>query len=245
MAMCEISAGSSIVDVAFSPDNAFMGILHHAGIDVYAWQTKETRTLAPKLLTKMEFDTVPSNRHEKPVLQLCLSADNEVYLLRGTDTLEVTSYMFDVTTAKMAFGTVQQVGRGSILVSSSPGASVYMQERSGSLRDLDDPSGSGVEGFSVQLPWTEITSHDDQILAFGLSRGGHLYANRRLLMRNCTSFGVTSEHVVLTTSNHLLKFIHLNDVDGEPLSLKATAERHLMQYSSRDTPRRSRARREV
>lgn len=39
-----------------------------------------------------------------------------------------------------------------------------------------------------------------------------LYANGRLLAKNCTSFKVTPAHLVFTTTQHLLKFVHLASV---------------------------------
>lgn len=47
-----------------------------------------------------------------------------------------------------------------------------------------------------------------------MTRTGALYANKQLLARNCTSFLVTTTHILFTTSQHLLKFVHLNSVDG-------------------------------
>ena len=41
-----------------------------------------------------------------------------------------------------------------------------------------------------------------------------MYANKRVLAKNCTSFLVTPSHLLFTTSQHLLKFVHLNRVDG-------------------------------
>ncbi|KPM45720.1 Elongator complex protein 1 [Neonectria ditissima] len=70
--------------------------------------------------------------------------------------------------------------------------------------------------FQTQLPWFEISMVDDEIVAFGLSRNGHLYANSHLLAKNCTSFIVTPSHLIFTTNNHLVKFVHLSvNVDEE------------------------------
>lgn len=49
---------------------------------------------------------------------------------------------------------------------------------------------------------------------FSLSRKGELVANGKLLTRGCTSFATTDAHLVFTTSQHLLKFVHLNASDG-------------------------------
>lgn len=44
---------------------------------------------------------------------------------------------------------------------------------------------------------------------FSLAENGSLFANERRLVRNCTSFLVTPAHLIFTTSQHLLKFVHL------------------------------------
>lgn len=49
------------------------------------------------------------------------------------------------------------------------------------------------------------------MIAFGLTTNGVLYANGRQLARSCTSFIVTEAHLIFTSSDHLLKFVHLSD----------------------------------
>ena len=46
-------------------------------------------------------------------------------------------------------------------------------------------------------------------IIFSLADSGFLFANERRLAKNCTSFLVTPSHLVFTTSQHLLKFVHL------------------------------------
>ena len=53
-------------------------------------------------------------------------------------------------------------------------------------------------------------------VVFSLSENGTLFANQRRLVRNCTSFLVTPVLLIFTTSQHLLKFVHLvDDIDGK------------------------------
>ena len=52
-------------------------------------------------------------------------------------------------------------------------------------------------------------------IAFGLSSDGLLFANGVLLAKSCTSFLVTSMYLVVTTTQHLLKFAHLARVEGK------------------------------
>lgn len=47
-----------------------------------------------------------------------------------------------------------------------------------------------------------------------MTKTGALYANKRVVAKNCTSFLVTPAHLLFTTSQHLLKFVHLNRVEG-------------------------------
>jgi hypothetical protein len=60
-----------------------------------------------------------------------------------------------------------------------------------------------------------IASSHYQALSFGLTKSGVLFANERILVRNCTSFVVTPAHLIFTTTQHLLKFVHLTSIDGE------------------------------
>lgn len=56
---------------------------------------------------------------------------------------------------------------------------------------------------------------------FGLSEAGRLYANERLLASSCTSFAVTDSHLIFTTSQHVIKFIHLaSSIHGRSLSIQ-------------------------
>lgn len=53
-------------------------------------------------------------------------------------------------------------------------------------------------------------------IVFSLAENGSLFADERRLVRNCTSFLVTPAHLVFTTSQHLLKFVHLKgNTEGE------------------------------
>ena len=46
-------------------------------------------------------------------------------------------------------------------------------------------------------------------ITFSLAENGSLFANDRRIARYCTSFLVTPAHLIFTTSQHLLKFVHL------------------------------------
>jgi elongator complex protein 1 len=97
------------------------------------------------------------------------------------------------------------------------GVEGYGQDSMGKLyRLLENGNEELPIQFPTQLPWFEVTKHDEFETAFGLSRNGHLYANSRVLAKNCTSFILTPSHLIFTTSNHFVKFVHLSlDVEGK------------------------------
>lgn len=65
------------------------------------------------------------------------------------------------------------------------------------------------------LPNGDEALHGREI-RFSLHENGSLFANERRLVRNCNSFLVTPAHLIFTTSQHLLKFVHLGaHADGK------------------------------
>ena len=74
-----------------------------------------------------------------------------------------------------------------------------------------------VARLPLQTPWIEVIHLEEQAksVAFGLAANGSLYANDRLLIKNFTSFLITAAHLIFTTTQHLIKFVHLTHVQGK------------------------------
>lgn len=74
--------------------------------------------------------------------------------------------------------------------------------------------------YEQSLLWQRMavngTDHEQDILVT-MSRTGSLYANKRLLAKNCTSFDITPAHIIFTTTQHLIKFVHITSVEGDRL----------------------------
>ena len=51
-------------------------------------------------------------------------------------------------------------------------------------------------------------------VTFALTRRGLLYADDICLARDCTSFVATVAHLIFTTSQHLIKFVHMGKANG-------------------------------
>jgi len=94
--------------------------------------------------------------------------------------------------------------------------SVYMQTLRGEVSKVQLSSESvwGKHALSLPdfCPWLEVVKDTESSMAFpvGLSATGSLYA-RNLVVHGCTSFVLTPAHIIFTTSQHFLKFVHLTD----------------------------------
>jgi elongator complex protein 1 len=157
--------------------------------------------------------------YEQSLLQIGFSGPTEVQVLHMADDLELLRY---------DFGSGEQTKRwlktdaSSVATITAPASAsiegVVAQHLSGGLSSISagEHSALPVE-FPTFLPWNSCLIHDTEFLAFGMSRNGHLYANSRQLVKNCTSFVVTDSHLIFTTSNHFVKFVHLAAEQGRCL----------------------------
>lgn len=223
MAMFEISASHTVIDVAFAPNNETMAVLHHNGVDLYEWQTKSGRSLVPQLVSKLDAEMDGLMRS---ALQVCFASSYEPRVLYFNDGLNICRLGFkrdasdliidDLTPLEEEVLFTQTASFTNSLETRSR-TEACVQTKSGKLFRLsekDDAFGPMIARFPLQLPWVETFEISDESIAFGLSRSGHLYANSHLLVKNCTSFLVTCDHLVFTTSNHFLKFVHLGRPEG-------------------------------
>jgi elongator complex protein 1 len=215
--MYELPVSSAAVDVAFSPANTFMAILHQTGVDLYEWTTKQQKSLSPRLLGTTKFAKEHLGQRLLP-LQISVTETFSVHCLCSGEGPLILAQSFDQSTGEFAPASTMYAGSmfGFSRLTQAISEDVVTQDALGRLHGVASQTD---ELYSVrhdsQLPWSEVIDLAGDIIAIGLSRNGHLYANTRLLLKNCTSFLVTPAHLIVTTTNHLLKFIHLTHVDGK------------------------------
>lgn len=217
MSMFEISAASSAVDVAFGPDNTTFAVLHRKGIDVYEWPMKDGRSVKPQLSHKHALPEPETPGYGVP-LRVTAVGDEFHFFAQGEAGFvhaaarragdDGIHHLQDYEDVMLATTTYQE---GSSL-------EAYGQNSSGELFRITTETGLQPLPirFHTQMPWFEISKVDGEIVVFGLSRNGHIYANSRLLAKNCTSFVLTPSHLIFTTNNHFVKFVHLSaNVEGK------------------------------
>jgi elongator complex protein 1 len=220
MALFELEVVSAIVDVSFSPNNEYMAVLHQKGAKLYQWQTNGPRSLRPTLRAS----TATDDASEVHPLAIAVQDSGNISVLAYTLQPELLHYKFDSSSSTFSLASRTTAGFVFGIASysvSGDESTLITQDAHRRYRQVQD---SGAEEFlissvSVQLPWftpVGLNKEQGKLDVYGLSRNGHLYANQRLLVKNCTSYLVTPDHLIFTTTNHLVKFIHRTDsVDGK------------------------------
>lgn len=217
MALHEFEVQSHAIDVAFNADTSLIAVLHSRGIAIFEWKDVTVPSTSPKLTGRVTFR---KGEDQQPVYQqICFVGTNEVLVMkRSEDCSVVERYGFDDDTGRMELTSSEPTSTPIACTLSSyfqDGAVYpYVQGKAGDLHSLTS-TGQSLSHckFPSSLPWVDIWNGDGPI-AFGMSGNGHLYANSRLLVKNCTSFLVTPAHLILTTTAHLLKFVHITNVNG-------------------------------
>ncbi|GES62588.1 elongator complex protein 1 [Aspergillus terreus] len=236
MAHNEVALDSNIIDVAFSKSGTRIAVLMKDRFSVFMWSFK-TRPVAPPIL---ESSYPLSGAPESRPRQIAFLNETEVYILKSSGpnatavertTLETreTNTIYHAADSEQLVSIFASLTHEALWLShiGQPGQSIAYSTVKG------DSSGELViapytEGPAVDTHWAEaaVLPEDEHIL-ISLTRTGALYANTRLLAKNCTSFLVTKTHVVFTTSQHLLKFVHLTraEVMDVPPDTPETDER--------------------
>lgn len=215
MALFEVTVGSSAVDVAFGRQNQSFAVLHGKGVDVFDWPVKNDRWVKPQLRAKIPFVSALTVG-----LRIACTADSEFRCITYGDESGHSHLSVHTQSDQDTNSTVLDESRHLIATSTIEDESSiesYGQDSNGRLYKLSSQGDHPLPvSFPSQLPFFEMAKVDDIEIPFGLSRNGHLFASTRLLAKNCTSFILTPSHVIFTTSNHLVKFVHLSgSVDGK------------------------------
>ncbi|KAF2278096.1 elongator complex protein 1 [Westerdykella ornata] len=222
MSLLRLPLDACPVDVAVSKSSTRIAVVSVAGVAVYALDINKRPVPMPSLLWRSK---IPSDHLPR---QIAFLGDDKIFVLadrwEGDESFLWTNEAEDL----IPCGPILESGRASSLVTSVDYQKVFIQFEDGALYnvglidDQEEPS-----AFSTTLvlktppsaPEVKVAIMDAELLAFSLSRSGVLCANDRILVRNCTSYVVTPSHLIFTTTQHLLKFVHLTAVNDLEIPL--------------------------
>lgn len=215
MALFEVTAESAVIDVALGRQNTVFAVLHHMGVDVYDWPLKNGRSIKPQLKTKVPFEGA-----SRTPLRISATSDGNFQFISYDSSIGLVQHVVDTKLASFNEVLAMQPLLATATYEDDNSLDGYGQDSSGKLYKIGETENEMLPiQFQTQLPWFEVIKVEEELVAFGLSRNGHIYANSRLLAKNCTSFVVTPSHLIFTTNNHFVKYVHLySDIDGKSLS---------------------------
>ncbi|KAF9887867.1 hypothetical protein FE257_009527 [Aspergillus nanangensis] len=228
MAHNEVPLDSNIIDVAFSKSGSRIAVLMNESFSVFMWSLKSRPVAPPILESSYPLSDVPDSRprqisflNESEVLVLKSGGPNRANIERTTLETRETTSVYQTTGSEQLVSMFPTLAHDAMWFSniSKPGQSMTY-----SRLIIDSPNDAAVIPYTQSPPvdtyWAKAASiSEDEHVLISLARTGALYANARLLAKNCTSFLVTKAHVMFTTSQHLLKFVHLTkaeDMDVPP-----------------------------
>lgn len=244
MAQHEITLERNAVDVDVSnstrdenPKSVMIAVLHHDGYSLYRWSLDFKAQQPPSVLSTRNFPGVSGTMN----LQItCSTSGNIIYLSQDRE----SRVIWVLNNCDFGRSSIPQFDKqigGFVRPGPNSGSTIYViPDRIEAARtqeaDLDklymsddlrialfQSSKSGVDATSwrseASIPTSDLTNGGGtpptKDIIFSLSENGSLFADERRLVRNCTSFLVTPAHLIFTTSQHLLKFVHLANIDGE------------------------------
>lgn len=220
LALHEITVDSNIVDLALSADSSLLAVLHHQGICIFQWNPENPSSPAPRLIAEIKFHPAKATLKWIVLQQICFSGTSELVTLQKDEThSSIAFYSFNTGAGSIErldskpIPTSTQFTMSTFVDDGIPHA--FVQLSSGDIQSLTY-NDERLQTCSLPffMPWVDVASHAAGNFAVGLSHNGHLYANSRLLVKNCTSFLVTPAHLIFTTTSHLLKFVHLTNPQG-------------------------------
>jgi len=214
MALHDIDVKGNIVDVVFNSTGTRIAVIGPINLSIYDWNLSAKPIPAPVLHKEVSMPDL--SLKDLVHRQVAFGPQDSIYVLMR-DNVNNRDVIYRFEDGEFQHHPLSE--EHSSITSIFPSKeykNLAAEISDGSLREvtLDSVDVPDLPKLPTSCPWTQLAYHGDQPIAFGLAHNGSLYANERQLMRNCTSFLVTHAHLIVTTTQHLLKFIHLAPTEG-------------------------------
>ncbi|KAF2677310.1 elongator complex protein 1 [Lentithecium fluviatile CBS 122367] len=215
MSFHQIALGHKAVDVAISMSNARVAVLSDTDVAVYALDLKKRPVPVPTFLWRRATLEGFCPR------QVTYLGDNQICILTDAWDEEGSFVWVYENEELICKGPIRATAKVSSITPSVDFQRLYAHFQNGTVHEVrfgdssaDAPLlASLIVSFPSFAPEVKVVLLGGEPLAFGLTKSGVLHANERSLVRNCASFVVTPAHLIFTTTQHLLKFVHLTTLD--------------------------------
>ncbi|OCK81787.1 elongator complex protein 1 [Lepidopterella palustris CBS 459.81] len=216
MSLHQLYLKHNALDVAISNSSTRIAVLSETDISLYSVEISKKPIPDPVFVWRT---TIPLGHCPR---QIAFKGDAEILLLTSQWDKESSTLWKCGEEKVYCLGETTGFGSISNLFSSINREQVYLQTTSAFVVKVDtsvivpdttELRGKLVNKFPSTVSWVQVADYAEEAICFGLTTSGVLYANERVLIRNCTSFLVTHAHLIFTTTQHLLKFVHLTTVE--------------------------------
>ena len=223
--------------------DCILAVLHHEGLSLFDWSLDSVLQSPPHLRLFTSSNQFPASLQRSRKLQITLLDDEVAIWLNGHRKHFLITVRLHAGSESIEQFELPTGAQG--LVSNGPGLNHKFcildntSVSSGRINNHTDPERPGRHGttFSADssrvqaIRWRGVpvpkegssgmkngadSSSTESIITFTLGQNGSLFADSRNLLKTCTSFSVTPNYLLCTTTQHLLKLVHLNvSIDGQ------------------------------
>ncbi|KHJ35942.1 putative iki3 family protein [Erysiphe necator] len=222
MSLHEIEAKDNIIDISFNDLSFSIAILHQTGISVFNWKNVADPSTVP--CHCKEIPLPQSSLSDNMYQQISWGYNNQVVTLHKCNSMShLTRFRLDIDCNET--DVIEPIEMKILIKPSSISTlfslseesqmNTFAQSTDGEILCVDHEEHSFPQlKLSLYLPWIHLIKYNDSIFVVGMSNKGFLYANSKLLAKNCTSFVTTDAHIIFTTASHFLKFMHITEIEN-------------------------------
>lgn len=240
MALQKIEVKSNIVDASIFGGGAdtLVAVLESSTLSIYRWDLRAKPPASPSSLATISLGTLMSGESIRQVVLvdeskvLVLASDQsesvlhtfrlESYSLQYVHSIRTPFLASIVTTATGLSATPYLHHSASGEVSAEPAVLDPERPTMGNMKtaltvfpkQTSEVKIMDIHSKSIDQRLRIPVETGKETIAFGLTPNGSLFANKRRLAKDCTSFVVTPAHLIFTTTQHFLKLVHMTTVEG-------------------------------
>jgi elongator complex protein 1 len=236
MAFCEVIFDHNLRDCAFTENGETVVVLTKQTLEVCRWplQSKEAGNGGKRITTRysphVERSTIPlpimGDASKPHYSQIGVCGNNEAYILAHyQDAKPAELYMCRLDRKELSFTRIETSVNPRSFVSENYQNTLWATSGTGTqflasttptpIQGGDETSLTGADPdacvfqLSVPVPGEPNGYHEPTFRKVSLDSKNTLRADGHVLARDCSSFAVTDAHIIFTTTQHLLKFVHL------------------------------------
>ncbi|KAK4496200.1 hypothetical protein PRZ48_012180 [Zasmidium cellare] len=208
MAFDEIGLPCNAVDVGFNKTGTRFAVLHRESVSLWMCDYDSRPTKRAKLERTVEL--APTSNEVR--YQIAFDPAGDVLVA----TCNVNKQGSRIVRPQHDGADFVEDQNGfSALFPSTNHDRILAENGKGEIVDLTDVSTlpAPIGKLPTTCPSVDAWRQDDAEILFGLTSGGILHVkgdDQSLKIPGCTSFVITANHLIYTTSQHLLKFVHLH-----------------------------------